>query len=83
MTAPVTIDFEEKTLAALDAFAVRAEQSRSALVNLVVEQWLAAQAWEIAEIEAGIADADAGRFANDEAVTAVFARHGVQYGPNR
>lgn len=83
MTAPVTIDFEERTLAALDALAVRAEQSRSALVNLVLEQWLAAQAWEIAEIEAGIADADAGRFASDEAVAAVFARHGVQYGSDR
>ncbi len=80
MAAPVTIDFEEKTLTALDALAARAEQSRSALVNLAMAQWLAAQAGEMAEIEAGLADADAGRFASDEAVAAVFAKHGVKYG---
>jgi predicted transcriptional regulator len=83
MTAPVTINFEERTLTALDALAARSEQSRSALVNLVMEQWLAAQAWEIAEIEGGIADADAGRFAGDEEVAAIFAKHGVKYGSGR
>ena len=80
MTAPVTIEFDEKTLTALDAFVARSELSRNALVNLALEEWLAGQASQIAEIEAGIADADAGRFATDEEVAAVFAKHGVKYG---
>ena len=80
MTAPVTIEFNEETLTALDAFVARSDLSRSALVNLALEEWLAGQASQIAEIEAGIADADTGRFATDEEVAAVFAKHGVKYG---
>jgi predicted transcriptional regulator len=80
MTAPVTIEFNEETLTALDAFVARSDLSRSALVNLALEEWLAGQASQIAEIEAGIADADTGRFATDEKVAAVFAKHGVKYG---
>ena len=80
MTAPVTIEFDEKTLTALDAFLARSDLSRSALVNLAIEEWLAGQESQLAEIEAGIADADAGRFATDEEVAAVFAKHGVKYG---
>ena len=83
MTAAVTIDLNDDILTAVDALAARSDQSRSALVNLALEQWLAVQSWQIAEIEAGIADADAGRFATDEEVAAVFAKHGVAYGPGR
>jgi predicted transcriptional regulator len=79
----VTIEVDEEILTALDAFAAQSEQSRSALANLALQQWLAAQTWQMAEIEAGIADADAGRFATDEQVAAVFAKHGVPYGPER
>jgi predicted transcriptional regulator len=80
MTAPVTIELEVETLTALDALVARSDLSRSALVNLALEEWLAAQASQMAEIEAGIADADAGRFAADEKVAAVFAKYGVKYG---
>jgi RHH-type rel operon transcriptional repressor/antitoxin RelB len=76
----VTIDLDPETLIALDAFAARSDLSRSALVNIALEEWLAGQASQIAEIEAGIADADAGRFATDAQVADVFAKYGVRYG---
>ncbi len=80
MTAPVTIDFDEQTLTALDGFAARMEQSREGLIKLALDEWLAAQAWEVAEIEAAIAEADRGEFVSDEEIAAVFAKHGVKYG---
>ena len=83
MTAPVTIDLDEKTLTALDRFAANMEQSRSQMINQALEEWLAAQVDIVADIEAGIADADAGRFATDEQVAAVFAKYGVNYGSGR
>jgi predicted transcriptional regulator len=73
MTDAVTIDFDEEVLTALDALAARSDQSRSALVNLALEQWLAAQTWQMAEIEAGIADADAGRFVSDEEIAGIVS----------
>lgn len=83
MTAPVTIDLDEKTLTALDNFAANMEQSRSGMINLALQEWLAAQVDIISDIKAGIADADAGRFASDEEVAAVFAKYGVNYGAER
>lgn len=76
MTAPITIDFEEETLTALDAFAARMEQSRDGLIKLALEEWLAAQAWELAEIEAAIAEADRGEFVSDEEIAKIAGKYG-------
>ena len=76
MTAPVTIDFDEQTLTALDGFAARMEQSRDALIKLALEEWLAAQAWETAEIEAAIAEADRGEFVPDEEIARIVGKYG-------
>jgi predicted transcriptional regulator len=83
MTAAVTIELDEETLSALDAFAAKLDRSRSALVSQALEEWLALQDWQIKEIEAGVADADAGRFATEDEVAAVFAKHGARYGADR
>jgi len=82
MTSPVTFELEEETISALDADAARIDRSRNALVDQAPGEWLAHQDWQREEIEAGIADADAGRFATGEEVAAVFARHGIAYGPD-
>ena len=83
MTAAVTIHLNEETLSALDALSARLDQPRSALVNQALEDWLTLQKWQMDQIAAGIADADAGNFATDEEVSAVFAKYGVRYGENR
>jgi predicted transcriptional regulator len=52
-------------------------------VQEAVEDWLARQRAEVAQIEAGLAEADAGLFASGEEVAAVFAKYGVAYGGER
>jgi predicted transcriptional regulator len=42
-----------------------------------VQGFLALDSWQIADIEAGLRDADAGDFASEAEVTEVFARHGA------
>jgi predicted transcriptional regulator len=83
MTAPVTFELKEETISALDAYAARIDRPRNALVDEALEEWLALKQWQVEEIEAGIADADAGRFASDEEVAAIFAKYGASYGPDR
>jgi predicted transcriptional regulator len=80
MTVPITIEFDEETLTVLDGFAASMELSRGALIKLAIEEWLTAQTWNIAEIEAGLAEADRGEFVSHEEIAAVFAKHGVKYG---
>ena len=83
MTAAVTIELDEETLSALDAFVARLDRPRNALVSQALEEWLALQEWQLKEIEAGIADADAGRFATEEEVSAIVAKYGVRYSADR
>lgn len=83
MASPVTFELDDETLSALDDYAARVERPRSALVNEALAEWLAFQKSQVEEIEAGLADADAGRFASDEEVAAVFLKYGVRYGGDR
>ena len=77
MPAVITIELKEETLSALDAFAAKLDQSRDALVGQALEEWLSLQDWRLEEIEAGIADADAGRFVSDEEIARIVAGHDV------
>jgi predicted transcriptional regulator len=82
MIAAVTIELEGKTLSLLDELATRLARPRAAIVQQALEEWLAAEAEDIAQIEAGT-EADAGLFASDDEVAAVFARYGVAYDAGR
>jgi predicted transcriptional regulator len=75
MTAPVTFELKEETISALDAYAARVDRPRSTLVNQALEEWLDLRRWQIEEIEAGIADADAGRFASDEEIESIVTKY--------
>jgi predicted transcriptional regulator len=76
MTAAVTINVDQQTLIAIDDFAARMEQSREGLIKLALEEWLAAQAWEVAEIEAAISEADRGEFVSDEEIAKIVGKYG-------
>jgi RHH-type transcriptional regulator, rel operon repressor / antitoxin RelB len=52
----------------------------SRAVAEAVEAWLDTDAWHRAEIEAALAEADAGDFATDEEVEAAFAKWRVAGG---
>ena len=71
MTSALTIELDAGTLAALDEFAAKAAQSRDWLVRRALEDYVALQAWQIAKIEAGLAQADRGEFVADEELDAI------------
>jgi predicted transcriptional regulator len=64
MSAAFTVRLDEATLGALDQLAEKTERSRNWLVAKAVEEYVALNAWQIGKIEAGIAAADRGDFAD-------------------
>ena len=48
----------------VDDLAAAIDRSRAWVVNRAIEEYIANQAWQIAEIKKGIAEADAGDFAS-------------------
>lgn len=78
MTAAFTIRLDDQMLAKLDALAADTDRSRSWLAAKAIEDYLARNAWQIARIKDGIAEADRGEFASEEEVEAVFAKYRTQ-----
>ncbi len=78
MTAAFTIRLDDQMLAKLDALATDTDRSRSWLAAKAIEDYLERNAWQIARIKDGIAEADRGEFASDEEVEAVFAKYRTQ-----
>ncbi len=78
MTAAFTIRLDDQMLAKLDALAADTDRSRSWLAAKAIEDYLELNAWQIARIKDGIAEADRGEFASDEEVEAVFAKYRAQ-----
>lgn len=52
-------------------------RSKSFLAMEALQTYLAAQAWQIADIQESIAEAENGEFASDQEVTDIFAKHGA------
>jgi predicted transcriptional regulator len=50
------------------------DRDRSYLIKDAVSRYIATHRWQIEEIERGIAEADAGDFASDAKVEAMFAK---------
>lgn len=62
MTEPVTLRLDSTTRKRLDKLAKATERSRAALAADAVKQYLELNEWQIASIEAGVREADKGRF---------------------
>lgn len=75
MTAAFTIRLNDETLAKLDALAADTDRSRNWLAAKAIENYIELNAWQIARIKEGIAQADRGEFATEEEVEAVFAKY--------
>lgn len=75
MTAAFTIRLDDEMLAKLDALAADTDRSRSWIAARAIENYVALNAWQIARIKDGIAEADRGEFATDEEVRAVFDKY--------
>ena len=78
MTAAFTIRLDDEKLAKLDALAADMDRSRSWIAAKAIENYVELNAWQIAQIKAGIAEADRGEFATPEEVEAVFAKYRAQ-----
>lgn len=61
----------------LEDLAQATARTKSFVTLEALSSYLAAQSWQVQDIETGIAQAERGEFASDEEVAAVFARHGA------
>jgi predicted transcriptional regulator len=58
----------------LDAIADAIDRPRSWVVNRALESFVESETWQIEEIKRGLAEADAGEFATDAEVEAIFEK---------
>ncbi|WP_207540942.1 CopG family ribbon-helix-helix protein [Sabulicella rubraurantiaca] len=70
----ITVRMDAEKRAALDALAQVTDRDRSYLINEAVDAYLAVHRWQIAHIEEGLRQAEAGEFATDEDINAAYAR---------
>jgi predicted transcriptional regulator len=73
MTAAFTIRLDDEMLAKLDALAADTDRSRSWIAAKAIESYVELNAWQIAHIKEGIAQADRGEFATEEELDAIEA----------
>ncbi|AOO79801.1 Predicted transcriptional regulator [Bosea sp. OK403] len=71
MTAAFTIRLDDEMLAKLDALAADTDRSRSWIAAKAIESYVELNAWQIAKIKEGIAQADRGEFATEEELDAI------------
>ena len=76
----VTARVPEETSRRLEALAKATRRSKSYLVAAALEDFLEEHAWQVARIEQGLAQADAGEFASEREVETAFARWGADVG---
>ena len=62
MSEPVTLRLDSATRKRLERLAKATERSRAALAADAVRQYLDLNEWQIAAIQAGVREADRGRF---------------------
>lgn len=74
MTA-FTVRVPDETAAKLDQLAEKLDRSRSYMAAQAIEDFIAREEWQLAEIEAGLAEADRGEFASAEALADVVAKY--------
>ena len=74
MTA-FTVRLPDETAAKLDQLAEKLDRSRSYMAAQAIEDFIAREEWQLAEIEAGLAEADRGEFASAEALATVIGKY--------
>jgi predicted transcriptional regulator len=70
----VTFRLDPDKRAALDAIAAGMDRNLTYVLNQAINAYLEMHQWQLQEIQQGIAEADAGDFASEDEVTAVFTR---------
>lgn len=74
MTA-FTVRVPDEVADRLDQLAQKLDRSRSYMAAQAIEDFVSREEWQLAEIEAGIAEADRGEFASEDDVTKVIGKY--------
>ena len=80
MSTTMTVRLEEDLKARLDLLAQATRRSKSFLAEEAIRHYVELNEWQVQEVRAALAEADAGDFADDDEVRAVVARWGVNAG---
>lgn len=70
-----TVRVPDETANRLDQLAEKLDRSRSYVAAQAIEDFVAREEWQLAEIEAGLAEAERGDFASDRDVAAVVGKY--------
>ena len=73
-TSILSVRLDTETKERLDELARSTRRSKSFLAAQAIEAFIEEEAWQIAEIEKAIVEADAGNFATPAEVKAVFGK---------
>ena len=70
-----TVRLPDDVTEKLDALAAKLERSRSYVAAQAIGDFVEREAWQLADIEAGLREADKGDFATDAEVAATIAKY--------
>ncbi|TPO12880.1 ribbon-helix-helix protein, CopG family [Mesorhizobium sp. CU2] len=73
--AAFTVRLSDEAGAKLDRLAGKVDRSRSYVAAQAIEDYIAREEWQLAEIEAGLAEADQGKFASEKELADVVAKY--------
>jgi RHH-type transcriptional regulator, rel operon repressor / antitoxin RelB len=73
----INVRVPEAIFQKLDALANATARTKSYVTIEALSQYVESQSWQVSDIQAGIAEADAGEFATAEEVATVFAKYGA------
>jgi predicted transcriptional regulator len=76
--ATVTARIDEETSDRLNQLAKATDRSRSRLIADALHRYIEEESWQVAAIEEGVRQAEAGEFASEDEVRASFAAWGLK-----
>jgi len=75
-TTTITVRIPETLRDEIEALAAAMGRNRQYVALEALRRYVAVESWQVARIGEGIRAADAGKFAGDEEVEAVFTKYG-------
>ena len=73
----INVRLPEALYKQIEALAKATARSKSFLTIDALTNYVQSESWQISDIQKGIKEADAGEFATDKQVKAVFAKYGA------
>jgi RHH-type transcriptional regulator, rel operon repressor / antitoxin RelB len=74
MSTQISIRTSEELILKFNELAKETERSRAFLINQAMKEYIAREAWQVAEIRKALQEADSGDFATDEELTVLDAK---------